>query len=699
VILNWRKIRFWTTGVALTTLVSVLGFFVLSFLFPPNLDRFEARSQEVLAADGSVLKLFSVENGRVRQPVSLDQVDPLFIKMLVAYEDRRFYQHAGIDMLALGRAFWQALSNRRVISGASTLTMQTARLLEPRKRTLGAKLIEMFRALQLEQHFSKQEILELYLTLAPYGGNLEGVRAGSSAYFGHDSTALRPEEAALLVVLPQAPSRLRSDRHPARAKTARNKVLNRVAPLIALDDHLLALAIAAPVPSKWVQKPLTALHFSERVRHSAEGAYRIQSTINPYLQRELEAKALAKAQETHAQASVAILVVHNQTREVRAYVGSADTLDANRAGYVDMITAIRSPGSTLKPFIYGMAFERGLAHPNTRIRDEPRSFGTYAPSNFSGKHQGELSMREALQRSLNVPAVAVLNRLGPVKFTATMRSAGVEMHLPDGGKAGLAIALGGVGMSLEDLTALYAALADDGHVRHLRFSDKDKKQAKPTNSLANAETRMHLKAILEGVRPPGARLPKQYQKNPRGIAYKTGTSYGFRDAWAIGYDATYTVGIWVGRPDGTPLPGQYGSSTAAPLLFDTFELLPNTNERTTDSVSADNRTFAELPPALQYFDRPARLMQIGARKKALAVVFPKNGSILELNDDKHRLIFEANGGRRPLQWFVDGTPLKQNRWTRRVSFTPESVGFYQVTVVDKNGASARAKFRVVTRTN
>ena len=697
--INWRKIRFWSIGMALSAVLLTISFFALSFIFPPNLTRFEDRSQEVLAADGSVLRLFSVENGRVRQPVLLDQVDPLFIQMLVAYEDRRFYQHAGIDVLALGRAFWQALSNGRVVSGASTLTMQTARLLEPRKRTLGAKLIEMFRALQLEQRFSKRKILEIYLTLAPYGGNLEGVRAGSNAYFGHDSATLRAEEAALLVVLPQAPSRLRSDRYPAKAKAARDKVLNRVAPLIALDNHLLSLALAAPVPSGWLQRPMTALHLSERVRRNENNTYTIQTTIDPYLQQQLETKALAKAQKIHAQASVAILVVHNQTREVRAYVGSADTLDANRLGYVDMITAVRSPGSTLKPFIYGMAFERGLAHPSTRIQDEPRNFGSYAPSNFSGRHQGEVSMREALRQSLNVPAVAVLNRLGPVTFTAAMRSTGIEMHLPSDGKAGLAVALGGVGMSLEDLTALYAALADDGRVRPLQFTDRDTTAAPSSNLIANAETRVQLRTILEGVRAPGSRLPKQYLKTPHSIAYKTGTSYGFRDSWAIGFDTNYTVGVWVGRPDGTPLPGHFGSSTAAPLLFDAFELLPNDKERTSDSASADNRNFAELPPALQYFDRPARLMQTSAGKGALAIAFPKNDSILELNGDNLRLILEANGGKRPLQWYVDGMPLAQTRWTRRVSFVPPSAGFYKVTVVDKDGARTKTEFRVVTQSN
>ena len=691
-----RRIRYIAVAALTAAVLVVASFLVLDHIHPPNLSRFDARSQEVLAADGSLLRLFAVENGRLRQTVSLDEVDPLFIDMLLAYEDRRFFDHSGVDFFALTRAIFQAVTNGRVISGASTLTMQTARLLEPRQRTLSAKVIEMFRAVQLEQHFSKQRILEIYLTLAPYGGNIEGVQAGSRIIFGHDAAELRPDEAALLVALPQSPSKLRPDRHNAAAMAARNKVLERTASLISLDHHMLKLARAAPVPSKRFKTSMTAHHISERVRANAKGGYRIQTTIDRYLQLKLEKKALRHARHINAKASVAILVVENKTRRVRAYVGSADTLDIDRQGYVDMVQAIRSPGSTLKPFIFGLAFERGLIHPATIIRDEPRSFGGYEPGNFMDTHHGDVTIREALQRSLNVPAVAVLDRIGPVNFTARMRDAGAELIIPGDGNAGLAVALGGVGVSLEQLTSMYAALADDGEIRPLRFTasvSADRRIKKPSH-ITSAKARVQLRRILEGVRPPGNLLPEQYQSNPSRIAYKTGTSYGFRDAWAVGYNTDFTVGVWVGRPDGTPLPGHLGANTAAPLLFDVFQTLPNSKTHPSNMLFTDDRSTKDLPLALRYFDRSARLLMAGSQTEPLAIKFPADGSVVEVRGTTHDLTLTANGGHRPLQWFVDGKPLKKNRWSRTVSFRPESTGFFRVSVIDRAGIRAVSEFRI-----
>ena len=691
-----RHIRRIAVAALAAAVLMAASFFILDHMYPPNLGRYDTRSQEVLAADGSLLRLFAVENGRLRQSVSLDDVDPLFVDMLLAYEDKRFFDHSGVDVLALSRAMLQAATNGRVISGASTLTMQTARLLEPRQRTLSAKVIEMFRAVQLEQHFSKQQILEIYLTLAPYGGNIEGIQAGSRIIFGHDAVELRPDEAALLVALPQSPSRLRPDRHNAAAMAARNKVLERTASLVSLDRHMLKLARAAPVPSKRFKASMMAHHLSERVRAAAKGGYRIQTTIDQYLQRELEGKALQHARHVNAKASVAILVVENKTRRVRAYVGSADTLDADRQGYVDMIQAVRSPGSTLKPFIFGLAFERGLIHPATIIRDEPRSFGGYEPANFMDKHHGDVTMREALQRSLNVPAVAVLDRIGPVNFTARMRDAGAELIIPGDGNAGLAVALGGVGVSLEQLTGMYAALADDGDVTPLRYTTSESTEPRriKANQITNAKARVQLMRILQGVRPPGNLLPEKYQSNPRRIAYKTGTSYGFRDAWALGYDTDFTVGVWVGRPDGTPLPGHFGANTAAPLLFNVFQVLPKGKALPPETLFTDNRGTSDLPLALRYFDRSARLLMAGGQSERLTIKFPADGSVVETGGTAQNLTITANGGLRPLQWFIDGKPLKKNRWSRTVSFRPESAGFFRVSVVDQAGIRAETEFRI-----
>lgn len=687
---KWRKkLKVAAITLAATLGLSVPAFFALDAMFPPDLARLRTVSHEVLAANGQAMRLFPVENGRLRRHVTLDQVDPLFINMLIAYEDKRFYEHSGVDPLAVMRAAWQAASSGEIISGASTLTMQVARLLEPRPRTLSSKLVEMFRALQLERRFSKRDILEMYLTLAPYGGNIEGIRAASLVYFGHEADHLTPDEAALLVVLPQSPTGLRPDRHPANAKQARNKVLARVAADVGLEAHLASLAAQAPVPQSKRTPRLTAPHLSARLKASAEGPV-THTYIDIALQKQLEALAKAGASRLHGGASVAMLVVENKSRKVIAYVGSADYTDTARDGFVDMVTATRSPGSTLKPFIYGMAFDRGIAHPRTRIMDEPRRFGTYAPSNFMDTFYGQVTVTEALRRSLNVPAVAVLDRLGPVQFTESLRHAGATLSLPGEEAPGLAVALGGVGMSLEDLVMLYAALADDGQARPLRHTDTLVATGEPLGEpLLGADTRDALRHILSGIGAPGDRLPRKYQMNPRHIAFKTGTSYGFRDAWAVGYDGGYTIGVWVGRPDGTPLPGHFGNNTAAPLLFDAFGHLP---PAPAPAPGGNLLTAQALPPALQYFDRPQLSKVSGRRVAPLALAFPQADSVVGLMGPATPITLSAEGGEMPLQWFMDGKPIRSSRWSRDATFMIDGPGFYHVSVTDRNGIRVSASF-------
>nr|WP_281500538.1 penicillin-binding protein 1C [Kordiimonas marina] len=665
----------------------VPAFFLFDAAFPPNLARYRTVSHEVVAADGSLLRLFPVEDGRLRLAASQSQVDPLFLKMLIAYEDKRFYRHIGVDGLAVVRAMWQAVASGEIVSGASTLTMQVARLLEPRPRTLASKLVEMFRALQLEHHYSKRKILEIYLTLAPYGGNLEGIRAASLAYFGHGAQHLTPDEAALLVVLPQSPASLRPDKHPANARAARNKVLARVWQEAGLSAHLLTLAEAAPVPHSKQTPAQVAPQLAARVE-DAHPSPLIRTPIDAALQQQLEDLAASWARRVHPNASVAILVVENKSRSVLGYVGSAEFANTARSGFVDMVTAIRSPGSTLKPFIYGMAFDRGIVRPQTRIIDAPRRFGTYAPSNFMHAFYGEVTISKALRWSLNVPAVAVLDRLGPVQFTEALRHAGANLQLPDDKPAGLAVALGGVGTSLENLVSLYAALADDGKLRPLVLTE-GQKSVPVSHPLLSTASRNALRHILSGIGAPGDRLPRKYQLNPRHIAFKTGTSYGFRDAWAIGYDGGYTIGVWVGRPDGTPLPGHFGSNTAAPILFEAFDHLPVTSSPRVSSplLSAEN-----LPPGLRYFDGPKISTVTGKRMLPLTIAFPLADSIVALDTGKTPLTLSAEGGELPLQWFVDGMPLASSRWSHTATLLLKNQGFYRVSVVDRAGDRRSVNF-------
>jgi len=526
----------------------------------------------VVAADGTPLRAFADAKGVWRYPITPEQVSPEYLVALINYEDRWFYQHPGVNPVALFRAAWQWLTHGHIVSGGSTLTMQVARLLEPQARTLNGKLRQIVRALQLEWHYSKREILTFYLNYAPFGGPLEGVQAASFAYLGKPARMLSAAEAALLAVLPQAPTRLRPDRNPQAAQLARNKVLRRLQQRGILDSHAVDDALVEPVLVSYQPQPWLAPHLSERLKASAQNNDTVQTTINPSLQWSIEAKLRANLGIWPQHTSAAVLVVENANLAVRAYAGSADFFAADRAGQVDMISATRSPGSTLKPFLYAFALEDGLIHSESLLSDVPRDFSGYQPSNFSDTFNGPVSAREALQRSLNVPAVDLLDHYGATRFAARLRQAGVKLELGDA-SPNLALILGGAGVSLEDLVAAYAGLANGGFAGPLNFTSFAAKQ--PTR-FVDAGAAWIVRNILEQQNPPGFSNTFDTRANQR-LAWKTGTSYGFRDAWAIGFNDTFTVGVWVGRPDGTPSPGSYGAATAAPLLFAVANSLPNAN--------------------------------------------------------------------------------------------------------------------------
>ena len=673
---------------------------VLDRLYPPRMDRYLERSTMVADSAGGILRAFTTSDGIWRLPATVDDVAPLYIDMLLSYEDRRFRYHPGVDPLALARATAQWAGSGRVISGGSTLTMQVARLLEPRPRTMRSKLIEMLRAVQLELRYSKDELLAIYLTIAPYGGNIEGVRAASLAYFGREPSRLTPGEAALLVALPQSPSRTRPDRHAEAARAARDKVLRRVADAAILSQETAAEAMEQAVPDRRRDLPFLAPHLALELEASRPAGSIVATHIDRTLQAAAERLARDSLITLRDEANVAIMVVENRTRRVVAHVGSADFFDSARAGQVDLARAIRSPGSTLKPFIYGMGFEDLLIHPETIIADRPRRFGDYQPSNFDPVFSGEVTVREALIRSLNIPAVAVLDRLGPARLEARLRAAGMPLSLYDpDAPAGLPIALGGVGTSLDRLVALYAALADGGTARPLRYTD-DAPEVEPT-ILMSPGAAWQTNAILAQVSPPDGRMNPHFARLGRDIAYKTGTSYGFRDAWAIGFDADHTIGVWVGRPDGTPSPDRYGRSTAAPILFRAFGLLPPPDgplqPPAPDGVLlAANR---DLPTRLRYFERPQIVddAAIAFGTTGISIDFPLDGTTVHLIDEAGRmesLPLQADGGRRPLRWLVNGRPIHSPLLGRDAAWTPDGPGQATITVIDAGGQAASASIWV-----
>ena len=678
-------------AVPVTALIAAI-FFVLYFAFsPPPLDRSRDASVLVLAADGSILRGFLTKDGKWRLPLEPEQVDPLYRRMLIAAEDGRYAWHPGVDPIAVLRAAGQLAAAGHVVSGASTLTMQVARLLESHPRSLAAKLAEMGRALALERHFSKRGVLGLYLTLAPFGGNLEGVRAASLAYFGKEPTRLSAAECALLVAIPRSPERLRPDRHPEAARAARDRVLLRMVEARVISPVALAEAREEQVPRLRVAMPFRAPHLARALRDEDRAALVQRTTIDPLLQHRVEALLQREATALDPEASFAAMIVANRDRRVLAYVGNADFAAAARRGTLDMARAVRSPGSALKPFIYAMAFDRLILHPETVLEDRPRHFGDYVPSDFDGRFQGDVTAREALQYSLNLPAVAVLERLGASRFTAALRAAGIVLHLPQqAAEPGLAIALGGTGITLADLVRLYAALANGGEVTPLRYRQQD--TGSPGTRIFGPLAAWYVNDILTEAPPPPGVLPAE-ARHGRRLAFKTGTSYGYRDFWAAGYDSEATIGVWAGRPDGTPMPGHSGRLTAAPVLFKIADLLgpsrpPNETPPPAGALLVSRN---ELPPRLQRLG-PGPLAGAARSGGAPRILYPPDGALIEWHGEE--LPLEAIGGRRPLRWLVDGKPLPPGPPRRPIYWQPDGIGFAQLSVIDAEGNSARSMVRL-----
>ena len=642
-------------------------------------------SPVVVDRDGRLLRPYATADGRWRLPARVADVDPRFFDVLFAYEDKRFRGHGGIDIRAVSRAFLQYLTHLHVVSGASTLTMQVARLLEPREnRNLAAKIRQMVRALQLERSLTKDEILSLYLSLAPYGGNLEGIRAASWAYFGKEPKRLSLSEIALLVALPQSPEARRPDRSASVARLARDRVLARIAAQGLLPVDEIAQAEAAPVAAGRRPMPLLAPHAADAaIAAATPGDRRHRLTIDATLQKHLEDLARDRARSQGAEMSIAILVADHASGEILAHVGSPDYFDQRRAGQVDMASAVRSPGSTLKPFIYGLGFEDGFLHPETLVDDRPTRYGAYAPENFDMTFQGTVSVRKALQLSLNVPAVAVLDKVGPSRLTARLAQAGSALVLSKDGIPSLAMGLGGVGVRLVDLVSLYGGLARLGTTLPLTERPRALAEDAQPRRLLDPVSAWYIGNILLGTPPPD---------NAAGgrIAFKTGTSYGYRDAWAVGFDGKRTIGVWVGRPDGAPVPGLTGRSAAAPVLFDAFARLGKPLAPLAHAPrGALFSTHARLPLPLQRFR--AGVLPSGDKGPPLRIMFPPHGARLELAAGEagrpEPMALKFAGGVKPITVLVNGLPVAAAGDRRTMFVAPDGPGFVRLTIMDALGAT------------
>lgn len=607
-------------------------------------------SVEMVDRDGHLMRAFAVEDGRIRLAVSRGGVDPRLTDMLIAYEDKRFRRHSGVDGFAMLRAVVQAVQSGQVVSGGSTLTMQVARLLENSGTgSIKGKLRQMRVAWALERRLSKDDILHLYLQHAPYGGRIEGVRSATLTWFGKEPTRLTEAETALLVALPQAPEARRPDRHPHAAQAARDRVLARVA----------ADASFTGVPKMARPLPRLAPHQADALRAANLNARRFDTTLSIHLQSRMEHLIQLHAAHQAAGVSLALMVMDHQTGDVLARVGAPHYSDAGGTpGFIDMTRAKRSPGSTLKPLIYALAFDRGLAHPETIFADRPTRFGRYAPQNFDGVFRGDVTARQALTLSLNIPPVALTEALGPKRLMAALRAFGAEPTLP-AGRAGLAVALGGVGLSLEDLVTVYG---------HLASSD---------TKLIAARAAWQVGDILRDIAPPpGA---------PGGLAYKTGTSYGHRDAWAIGFDGQHVIGVWMGRPDGTPVPGAFGGAHAAPILFEAFGRL-KTGLTPAPPPPLDTLLLvtADLPLPLQRFGRGSDA------NEGPKMVFPPDGARLAQSS----AVVKIAGGSLPVTVLVNGAVVAAHVRDRQIDIGTLGKGFSDISVIDATGRSTGASVEV-----
>jgi penicillin-binding protein 1C len=719
---RWRR-RGIIAASVLFALAALL--FVLDRLFPlPAID--SGGAAVIVAADGTPLRNYPSRDGIWRYPVTPDQVSPRYLDTLLTYEDRWFYWHPGVNPVAMARAGWQWATNRRIVSGGSTLTMQVARLIDPQlagkpSRSMSAKLRQAWRAVQLEMHYSKDEILSMYLTHAPMGGIVEGVEMGSRLWLGKSARDLGPAEAAMLTALPQAPSRLRPDRHPEAAQAARDKVLDRMAELgrwtpADVADAKIENVIAPPLRARWLaplaaQRLLQEAGATPTARRAGQRPPLVGSTLDADMQASVEQMLLDRVDSLPPKVSMAVLVMDNDTLEVKAYAGSADFSDDTRYAHVDMVRGVRSPGSTLKPFLYAQALDEGLIHSESLLIDAPMSFGGYAPGNFQAAFSGPVSVAQALQRSLNVPAVDLLDRVGPASFASVMLTGGVRLRLPDGAAPNLSLILGGGGTTLEELVGAYRALARDGVSGRPRLRAE---QPRIESRMMSPGAAWIVRDILEGGGHPDR--PFYQSGSPaRRLAWKTGTSFGFRDAWAIGVTDRWTLGVWVGRPDGTPNPGFFGANVAAPLLQDIVAALPEGAQQVRsrpETVQAAvtcwplGYRLGSVPSGECPEQRAAWLLNdtappsfagyADATQGPLRVGGVATGSVLRPVPGSRQVALDVDvqGAEGEVWWMLDGRVVNQGASSHPFKLVLAQDGRYTLTVMDAQGRHDRVVFEI-----
>lgn len=634
--------------------------YIADKIYPLKLQRYQDTSTVVYGADNILLHSFLTQDDKWRLATQQAEVSSLYIDTLLAREDRFYYTHWGVNPFSMIRALYQAIRAGHIVSGGSTITMQTARLLVPHKRTLYDKWLECLRALQLEWHYSKKEILNMYLTLAPFGGNMEGLNTAALAYFNKTPTALSPAEIALCIAIVQSPNRLRPDRFADAAFAARNRILAFMAQQNLIDKNDLRYYQQTSMPNKINKCPKEIPHLAWRLKQQNPENKILQATIDIALQKQIEALLTQYQATMPPHANAAILIVDHTRHTPMVYIGSRGFIDNTNKGYIDYIQAYRSPGSTLKPFIYGLAFDLGLSHPERLIVDTESRFDAYHPHNIDKSVHGMISTKEALALSLNIPVVALLNEIGVVRFLALLKQVQVEPKFPKSmEKPSLPTALGGLSITLEQLVTLYAGLAQQGKMQNAQHLLSERAAQQITDILS-----------IE-------------MQNGSYIAMKTGTSYGHRDALVLGYDKQYVVGIWVGHPDGSPMGQVTGSSVAVPLLKKIFYILPKNSPIQMAQETPHKYMLNTFAQSYQDLYTPAPKL-----------LFPVHASIITFMPGENPAIpCRITGGVRPYTWWVNGK-LLATQWQSQFHWTPETAGYYTLTAIDAHGQSVKAQIEV-----
>lgn len=569
-------LRLWRYTAFKLMLLGLLVFLGLDTAFPLPIR--EDYSAVICYADSSIAHIYLNKSDKWRVKIRQDEISEDIEKAFLAKEDQFFYFHFGINPFSVCRAALHNLLSGKRTSGASTITMQVARLISPASRTYSHKLLEGFRALQLEWHFSKKEILQMYLSRVPYSSNIEGIKAASLIYFKKSPNLMSLAEVSTLAIIPNRPNSLKLGSDNSLIIKERNEWLERFAEQGVFAQRDVADAKLENLTVRRNEMPKLLPHLSQRLKSERPNDCYIHTTIRPRLQHTVETHLSEHAKKTQVMGveNGAVMVIDNRTMEVVAYVGSADYQNTNDGGQVDGLRGIRSPGSALKPLVYGLAFDEGFLTPKSVLHDVYMSFNGWVPENYDMKHQGKVTVEKALTNSLNIPAVYVLNKLGKGKMIDALKNCHFESVKNQGQTLGLSLILGGCGVTPEEMCTLYASFANAGQWRKPRYT-KDAMEDQQYQVISPESAFMLQDILGQMVRPDlpngldySFRLPK--------IAWKTGTSYGKRDAWSIGYNRNYTVCVWMGNFSGAGVAELSGAQTATPLLMKIFNSIDYGNQ-------------------------------------------------------------------------------------------------------------------------